>query len=197
MTTATKNSAKATMMLDGAKPVLGKNRIEIFTDGATDGANPGPAGWGFVALFLNETGDLIEKVERKGASRVVSTNNRAEMAGALNALTFAAAQQASGAWPVCPVTIISDSQILVRGMTAWMPGWLAKGWRKSNKQEVANRDLWERLNVASEGMNVSWHWVEGHNGVRWNERADALASEGAREAARKANKMSALCGQVY
>jgi ribonuclease HI len=186
MTTATTISTEATLMLDGAKPMMGKTRIEIFTDGATDGANPGPAGWGFVALLLNEAGDLIDKVERKGASRIVSTNNRAEMAGALNALTFAAEQQASGAWPNCPVTIISDSQILVRGMTAWMPGWQAKGWRKSNKQEVANRDLWERLNAASEGMTVSWHWVEGHSGIRWNERADALASEGAKKAALQA-----------
>jgi ribonuclease HI len=184
MTTATTASTEATMMFDGAKPVTCKTRIEIFAYGATDGSNPGPAGWGFVALLLNVAGDLIDKVERKDASRVVPTNNRAEMAGALNALTFAAAKQASRAWPVCPVTIISDSQIPLRSMTAWMPGWRAKGWRKGGKKEVANRDVWQRLNAVSEVMAVTWHWVEGHSGIRWNEQADALAARAANVACR-------------
>jgi ribonuclease HI len=46
---------------------------------------------------------------------------------------------------------------------------------------VANRDLWEpliELALASEAA-VSWRWVKGHSGDRWNDRVDELATQAA------------------
>jgi ribonuclease HI len=171
-----------TTTISGAKPENGKTRIEIYTDGACHG-NPGPGGWGFVAILMTDAGEIIPTYEHFGPADGITTNNRAEMEAAIHALTYAKTQQATGAWPASAVTITSDSEILVKGFNEWLSGWIAKGWRKSNGKPVENRDLWERLVGAAEGMTVTFRWVRGHSGNRWNEKADALATKGAEEAA--------------
>ncbi len=70
------------------------------------------------------------------------------------------------------------------GITEWLPGWIAKGWRKGDKKPVENRDLWERLIGQTEGLAVDWCWVRGHDGNEWNERADQLATAASAEAKR-------------
>jgi ribonuclease HI len=75
----------------------------------------------------------------------------------------------------CEVTITTDSQYLVKGMTEWLSGWIKRGWVNSKKEEVVNRDLWERLLALSKVHKVKWSWVRGHNGHPENERCDELA----------------------
>ena len=59
--------------------------------------------------------------------------------------------------PGIPITLVSRNDLLIRGMTEWLPGWKARGWRKSDKKPVENRDLWERLEAAAEThMSVEW-----------------------------------------
>jgi ribonuclease HI len=140
----------------------------VHTDGACIG-NPGPGGWSAVIRWTDGAGNTTLREITGGAER--TTNNRMEMTAAIEALTVAR----SGT-----VQIVTDSQILVRGMTEWLPGWVAKGWRNSSRKPVENRDLWERLVELSRGRNVSWLWVRGHNGNPDNERADALANAAAR-----------------
>jgi ribonuclease HI len=73
------------------------------------------------------------------------------------------------------VTLTTDSQYLVKGMTEWIEGWQRKGWKNSKKEEVANRDLWERLLTLAEKHQIDWVWVKGHDGHPENERCDELA----------------------
>ena len=75
----------------------------------------------------------------------------------------------------CQVRLISDSQYLVKGMTEWIDGWQRKGWKNTKKEEVANRDLWERLLDLAKKHQVEWVWVKGHDGHLENERCDELA----------------------
>ncbi|MEL5879326.1 ribonuclease H [Cereibacter sphaeroides] len=161
-----------------------RNRIELYTDGSALG-NPGPAGYAFVALLLDETGTVIDTAEQSKPSKRHVTNNRAEMAAAINGLAFIREQSASGLWPTSPITLVSDSQYLVKGFTEWLPGWIAKGWRKSDKKLVENRDLWEQLIGQTEGLAVDWRWVRGHDGNEWNERAHELATAASAEAKRQ------------
>ena len=133
--------------------------VEIFSDGACSG-NPGPGGYGTILRCGKH-----EKELSGGAPE--TTNNRMELMGAivgLEALTRP-----------CRVRLVTDSQYLVKGMTEWIAGWQRKGWRNSKKQEVANRDLWERLLQASSAHQVEWVWVKGHAGHTENERCDELA----------------------
>ena len=75
----------------------------------------------------------------------------------------------------CRVRVTTDSTYIVKGMSEWVHGWLKNGWRNSQKKEVLNRDLWERLLNASKGHEVEWSWIKGHNGHAENERCDEMA----------------------
>ncbi len=77
----------------------------------------------------------------------------------------------------CDVVLTTDSQYLVKGMTEWMAGWLKRGWKNSKKEEVLNRDLWERLLELTRVHKVQWVWIRGHNGHVENERCDELARQ--------------------
>jgi ribonuclease HI len=80
----------------------------------------------------------------------------------------------------CAVTLYLDSQYVLKGITEWLPGWKAKGWRTAGKTPVKNVELWQRLDglVQNGGHVIDWRWVRGHNGDPGNERADALANMG-------------------
>jgi len=80
----------------------------------------------------------------------------------------------------CEVNLYLDSEYVRKGITEWIHGWKAKGWRTASKQPVKNVELWQQLDVLvhQAGHRISWHWVKGHAGDIGNERADALANRG-------------------
>jgi ribonuclease HI len=84
----------------------------------------------------------------------------------------------------CAVVLHLDSQYVLKGITEWLVGWKAKGWKTAAKQPVKNVDLWQRLDalVATTGHSIDWRWVKGHAGDPGNERADALANMGVEKA---------------
>jgi len=136
--------------------------VEIFCDGACSG-NPGPGGYGAILRYGNCLKEL------SGGAKD-TTNNRMEMTAAIEALRQLKRP--------CRVSITTDSQYLVKGMTEWIAGWQRKGWRNSKKEPVLNRDLWELLLALTESHSVQWKWVKGHAGHIENERCDQLAREG-------------------
>lgn len=140
------------------------NPIEIYTDGACKG-NPGPGGWG---VLLKSGG--TEK-ELFGGERQ-TTNNRMELLAVIEALNALKRP--------CQVTLYLDSEYVRKGITEWISGWKARGWRTAAKQPVKNVDLWQRLDavVSTSGHAIEWRWVKGHAGDPGNERADALANRG-------------------
>jgi len=99
-----------------------------------------------------------------------TTNNRMEMMAAIEALK-------SLKRPM-HVRIHTDSTYLRNGITQWISGWKARGWKTADKKPVKNVDLWQALEGAIERHEVEWHWVKGHSGHPENERADALANMG-------------------
>ncbi len=144
---------------------MGLNEVVIYTDGACKG-NPGPGGWG----VLMRSPDGTEKELFGG--EVGTTNNRMEMMAVIQALQALKRP--------CTVTLHLDSQYVLKGITEWLPGWKAKGWKTAAKQPVKNVDLWQLLDtVALQGVHtIDWRWVKGHAGDPGNERADALANRG-------------------
>lgn len=149
-----------------------------YTDGGCFPNPGGRGGWAFI--LLTEAGELLS--EHSGGE-VPTTNNRMELQAAIEALRAVEPGEA--------ITIRSDSRYVVDGASSWMPKWKARGWRRSTKRSVAgqvgriaNLRLWQELDALATGRRVTWEWVRGHNGDRWNERADELAGEGARRARR-------------
>lgn len=138
--------------------------IKIYSDGACWG-NPGPGGWGAILISRGH------KKEISGAEPQ-TTNNRMEITAALEALK--ALKNPS------VVHFFTDSSYLVNAATAWMPGWKARGWRRKDGV-LLNADLWQELDRELAKHEVSWTWVKGHAGNRYNERADQLATEAIRK----------------
>ena len=136
--------------------------VEIYTDGACKG-NPGPGGWG---ALLSCDGKERELFGGEGAT----TNNRMELTAVIEAL--AALKRPSR------VVLHTDSQYVQKGITEWIHGWKAKGWRTAAKAPVKNVDLWKRLDELAAQHHIDWRWVKGHAGHDGNERADELANRG-------------------
>ena len=138
--------------------------VVIYTDGACKG-NPGPGGWG---AMLTTDGNVKELF----GGELATTNNRMEMTAVIEAL--AALKRP------CRVTLHVDSQYVLKGMTEWIKGWKARGWRTAAKEPVKNVDLWQKLDalVTGSGHTIEWIWVRGHDGDPGNERADLLANKG-------------------
>ena len=136
--------------------------VEIYTDGACKG-NPGLGGWG----ALLRAGEL-EKELCGGEPN--TTNNRMEMMAVIEGLK-ALKRPAQ-------VVVFTDSKYVQMGISEWITGWKARGWRTASKQPVKNEDLWRLLDAHAATHKVEWRWVKGHAGHEGNERADALANKG-------------------
>ncbi len=141
------------------------NEIVIYTDGACSG-NPGPGGWGCVVLA-----DGKEYTSSGGEQ--ATTNNRMELCAAIAALSTV---MQNPDWQQRPVKVNIDSQYVKNGITTWIKSWKAKGWRTAEKKPVKNRDLWETLDSFNNQLNVTWNWVKGHSGIKYNELCDKLAT---------------------
>ncbi len=140
--------------------------LYAYTDGACSG-NPGPGGWG--AVLIAREGDAVVKERELKGGEAHTTNNRMELLAAINALeTLSAAST---------LTVVTDSSYVKDGITKWIYGWKAKGWKKKGG-EIKNIDLWQRLDEARLRHDVTWEWVKGHAGHPENERADELARAG-------------------
>lgn len=142
-------------------------QVTIYTDGACID-NPGPGGYGAVLIY-----GTIQR-ELSGGYRL-TTNNRMEIMAAIVALETLKFK--------CAVTLYSDSQLLVRGLSeGWAVKWRKKGWKRTGKKEAENADLWERLLAVYAQHEVEAIWVKGHAGNWGNERADQLSMETAKSA---------------
>jgi len=138
------------------------DKVEIFTDGACKG-NPGPGGWG-AWLKAGEHEKEIFGGERN------TTNNRMELMAVIEALAALTRP--------CDVVLHTDSQYVQKGISEWIHGWKARGWKTAAKEPVKNADLWQALDAAQARHKVEWRWVRGHAGHVGNERADQLANRG-------------------
>jgi ribonuclease HI len=133
----------------------------VFTDGSCD-PNPGPGGWGFVWV---EDGEIV--AEACGADPD-TTNNRMELTALVHAYE---ALPDDGV-----VTVYSDSQLCVKTINEWAAGWEKRGWKRKTGP-IKNLDLVKRLyTLARAKPDVELKWIKAHDGSRWNEYADALAS---------------------
>lgn len=135
--------------------------LVIYTDGACSG-NPGPGGW---AWAVAPTGDV-----HSSGAEAHSTNQRMEIRAAYEAVMAFADDPRI-------IRIVADSTYVVKCFNdGWWRGWHARGWKNSQRQPVANRDLWEPfIDLVNSRGRVEFEWVKGHSGDRMNDLVDALA----------------------
>jgi ribonuclease HI len=140
--------------------------VDIYTDGACSG-NPGPGGWAAILRYNGHEKEIF-------GGDVDTTNNKMELTAAIMALRQL--NRPSN------VDLYTDSQYVRKGITEWINGWKKRGWKTASNKPVKNRALWQELEAAAKDHNITWHWVEGHAGHEFNERADDLARQAAVDA---------------
>lgn len=156
--------------------------VTIYTDGAC--TNPGPGGYAAIIMYdipedpLKKELPLTKAKVRQGHKDLLSgrgsetTNNRMELAAVIVAL--------EALKKPCTVDLYSDSRYVINGITKWIKAWKQNGWKTSGKKSVENKDLWERLDRATQGHAISWTWVKGHSTqdtehAYWNSLVDMIA----------------------
>lgn len=147
------------------------DRIVVYTDGGCD-PNPGRGGWGVVVVEGRRVARELSGGEED------TTNNRMELTAALQALAALPAGSR--------VALHTDSTYVRNGITDWITGWRKRGWKTAAGDDVKNQDLWRALDEAVLRHDVQWHWVRGHAGDQFNERADQLAAAAIGGARRRA-----------
>src|SRR4030042_2311175 len=121
----------------------GESFVEIFADGACSG-NPGIGGFGAILR-------AGEKCRELSGCEKLTTNNRMEMMAVITALEALKRP--------CSVRVTTDSNYIIKGMTEWIGGWIKNNWKNSQRKDVLNRDLWERMLRAAEGHEMEWEWI--------------------------------------
>ncbi|MCB2012871.1 MAG: ribonuclease HI, partial [Geminicoccaceae bacterium] len=94
--------------------------VEIFTDGACSG-NPGPGGWGAILRWKGHEREL-------NGAEAETTNNRMELMAAISALETLKRP--------LRVHLTTDSVYVRDGITKWLSGWKANGWKTAAKKPV-------------------------------------------------------------
>ena len=135
--------------------------VAVYTDGACSG-NPGVGGWGVVILLKKN-----KKPVYLNGGQLKTTNNQMELMAAIRALAYFDNST--------NVSLFTDSKYVKDGIESWIANWKKNGWRTTSKKPVKNKELWVELDSQISKHNITWKWVKGHAGDRYNEKADFLA----------------------
>ena len=157
---------------DAAPPLVAIYADESCLGNGQEGDNPGAAG-GVIEYRAPDA----ERVSRRDywRSEPATTNNRMALWSVIEA--FRVIAQKGGRFRVL---FTSDSQYLVKGMSEWVAGWMARGWRRKGGA-IENLELWKEAVELARPHQVQWQWVRGHVGHVQNEYANFLATRAARE----------------
>ena len=148
-----------------ARPLVAVYADESCLGNGREGSNPGGAA-GLVE-FTRINGELVRR--DYWISEPATTNNRMALRSVIEAF-----RALSTKGRACDVVFITDSQYIVKGMTEWVHGWRARGWRRKTG-EIENLALWQEAVAALAEHRVEWRWVRGHAGHVQNEYANDLA----------------------
>ncbi len=149
-----------------------------YTDGSSRG-NPGAAGW--ATIIMNS-----EKVREYNGHNKLATNNQMEIYAVLFAMSFATQNLNTESSSDDEIEIYSDSLYVVKGVNEWVYSWTKNNWKNSQKKEVLNKDLWQKMwglmnDLVYKNIKYKVIHIKGHAGHKYNERADLLCTSAALE----------------
>ena len=138
--------------------------MEIYTDGSAY-PNPGPGGYGIVGV---ENNNIVFTRSKQYNNEV--TNNEMEIKAILyTMLNFGSKSN--------PPIVYSDSSYCVNIFNNWMFTWKKNNWLKGDNQIPKNLDLIKTYyDWYEKGYRINLKKIKGHQGNKYNELADALAT---------------------
>ena len=129
-------------------------RFICYTDGSYQ-ASVKAGGWS--SIILNEKEEVVD-ILYQGFTH--TTNNRMELRAVLETLRHFKVPT--------EIEIISDSQYVVNSIVEGS----AEKWVMDSDTSKRNFDLWFEIVDLLHFHKVTFRWVKGHNGNKWNEEAD-------------------------
>ena len=149
-----------TATLPGLSTVNGHEVLVAHTDGACKG-NPGPGGW---AVVFSQADKAIAEFSGSDPN---TTNNRMELTAVREAILQAPNN--------VKLEIVTDSKLVI--------GWLFQGFKRNEPSiaalcaEIDTLRAGRGFAVNDPAGGVSFTYVRGHQGDKFNERADKLANK--------------------
>ena len=144
--------------------------VAVFADESCLGngkSGDTPGGLGALIEFRRADG-AVQRFDL-WASEPDTTNNRMALRSVIDSY-----QAMSGKGNPLSVLFTTDSRYIVDGMTSWVRGWMARGWKRA-QGPVENVELWQAAVDAVAMHETQWAWVKGHAGHPQNEYANHLA----------------------
>jgi len=153
-------------------------RYELYADGACQ-PNPGIGGWAFIVQQEEEPGIRAKTKFYSGAEKD-TTNNKMELISILRGLELLDKEIIHGQISPSEISITSDSQYAILGLSQWSKKWIEQGWIKKGGKSVLNKDLWISLlevidSIKSKRIIITYNHVPGHSGHPQNEQCDKMA----------------------
>lgn len=136
--------------------------VSLYTDGSCS-PSTGKGGWAFILRYQELGYEICVAGKDEG-----TTNNRMEMMAVIEGMSRLNEE--------CDVNLYADSKYVLDGMRTWLPGWKKNGWKKSDKKDVKNKDLWLILDQLKRKHRMNYIWIKGHNDHPENEQVDEMAS---------------------
>jgi ribonuclease HI len=150
-------------------PLVAVYADESCLGNGRSGATPG--GFGALVEFRRADG-TVQRFDLWGAEPD-TTNNRMALRSVIDTVN-ALSRKGNR----LSIHFTTDSRYIVDGMTQWVPGWIARGWRRK-EGAVENVALWQAAVDAIAAHECQWRWVRGHAGHPQNEYANHLATTAA------------------
>lgn len=130
-----------------------RNVYDCYTDGSCNNLSANKEGGAAYLILLNG-----KEILRRSKALIHTTNNRAEMLAIISAVKR------------CPIgsdiVIHTDSKYAI----------FSFGHRKRISDSVKNSDLIHLYRKEAAQKKVTFEWVKGHNGDRYNEIVDSMAN---------------------
>ena len=136
-----------------------------YVDGACSGNGTENSKGGFGVVILDDSENLLNTYSEFEEN---TTNNRQEMKAILWSIENYGKEK---------LEIYSDSSYAIFSFSIWLDKWIENDWKTSKGKTPENIDLIKYFHsLKNKGYNCNLHLVKGHNGNKWNEMADQLAT---------------------
>jgi len=148
--------------------------VSVYADESCLGngkAGDTPGGFGAVVEYRKGDGP-VQRFDLWASERD-TTNNRMALRSVID--TVRAMSRKGNA---LSIHFTTDSRYIVDGMTSWVRGWIARGWKRK-VGAVENLELWQEAVEVIAPHECMWAWVKGHAGHPQNEYANHLATRAA------------------